>query len=333
VVGVVAGAGVEVRVGAVVLVVEVVSVVTVLVVVVGAADALVPVSRSVDAASRGATRERRGERMGHQRGYRPGGAARAKRLSRPCLPATTREAGAMHETTFEVGTPDGTMPIYEARPDGGGPRRGVVVVQEAFGVNDHIQSVTRRFAAAGYHAMAPHIFHRAGGGTAPYDDFEKVLPLFEGLTDDGILDDIDATVAAMANHGITAERVATVGFCFGGRVTFLVAVRRKLGAAVGFYGGGIVTARFPQFPPLIGEVPAMRTPWLGLFGDLDPSIPVDDVERLRAELGAAPVGHDVVRYAAAGHGFHCDERPEYEPDAATDAWTRTLEWLERHLAG
>jgi len=237
----------------------------------------------------------------------------------------------MPETTVEVETPDGTMPIYEARPAGADPRRAVVVVQEAFGVNDHIQAVTRRFAAAGYHAMAPHIFHRAGGGTAPYDDFAKVLPLFEGLTDDGILADIDATVGRFADHGITAERVAIVGFCFGGRVTFLVAVRRRLGAAVGFYGGGIVTARFPQFPPLVGEVETMRTPWLGLFGDLDSSIPVDDVERLRAELAAAPVEHEVVRYEAAGHGFHCDDRPEYEPAAAKDGWARTLEWFERHI--
>jgi carboxymethylenebutenolidase len=239
----------------------------------------------------------------------------------------------MNDTTFEVDTPDGPMPVYAARPEGAEPRGGVIVVQEAFGVNDHIEDVTRRFAAAGYHAMAPHLFHRAGGGTAPYGDFEKVLPLFEGLTDDGILADVDATLARLADQGIAAERAAIVGFCFGGRVTFLVAARRRLGAAVGFYGGGIVTPRFPQFPPLIGEVPAMRTPWLGLFGDQDASIPVDDVERLRAELDGAPVGHEVVRYASAGHGFHCDVRPEYEPDAANDAWTRTLDWLGRHLAG
>lgn len=94
-----------------------------------------------------------------------------------------------------------------------------------------------------------------------------------------------------------------------------------------------MTARFPQFPALVDEAPAMRTPWLGLFGDLDGSIPVDDVERLRAELGGTPVGHEVVRYEAAGHGFHCDERPEYDPGSAHDAWARTLEWLKRHLAG
>jgi carboxymethylenebutenolidase len=234
--------------------------------------------------------------------------------------------------TFEVGTPDGPMPVYEARPEGSATRGGVVVVQEAFGVNDHIEDVTRRFADAGYDAVAPHLFHRAGGGTAPYGDFEKVLPLFAGLTDDGILADVDAAVALLGARGLAPDRVGIVGFCFGGRVTFLAAARRALGAAVGFYGGGIVTPRFPQFPALIDEVPSLKAPWLGLFGDLDASIPVDDVERLRGELDRAPVDHDVVRYADAGHGFHCDQRPEYEPAAAHDAWARTLAWLDRHIA-
>jgi carboxymethylenebutenolidase len=232
---------------------------------------------------------------------------------------------------LDVETRDGTLPIYAARPEGAA-RGGVIVVQEAFGVNDHIEDVTRRFASAGYHAMAPHLFHRAGGGTAPYGDWEKVMPLFEGLTDDGVLSDIDATTAELAELGVAADRTGIVGFCFGGRVTFLVSARRQLGAAVGFYGGGIVTPRFPQFPPLIDEAPALRTPWLGLFGDLDTSIPVDDVERLRAELDRAPVDHDVVRYPDAEHGFHCDVRSSYAPDAAKDAWQRTLDWFERHLA-
>src|SRR5204862_7163212 len=110
----------------------------------------------------------------------------------------------------------------------------------------------------------------------------------------------------------------------GGRVTFLVALERALGAAVGFYGGGIVTGRFPQFPTLIERVGELQTPWLGLFGDEDGSIPVDDVERLRQELDGADVAHDVVRYAGAEHGFHCDQRPSYHGEAATDAWARTL---------
>ena len=229
-----------------------------------------------------------------------------------------------------VDTTDGPMGAYEAVPDGGA-RRGVIVIQEAFGVNDHIQDVTRRFADAGYHAIAPALFHRAGGGTAPYDDFEKVLPLFEGLTDPGIVLDVDAARAHLSAAGLGDRAIGMVGFCMGGRVTFLASLELELGAAVGFYGGGIVSARFPQFPPLIDRVGELQTPWLGLFGDEDGSIPIEDVERLRQELDGTDVPHEIVRYAGAEHGFHCDQRPSYNADAATDAWARTLAWFEAHL--
>jgi carboxymethylenebutenolidase len=235
----------------------------------------------------------------------------------------------MQTTTFEVETPDGRMPVYEAKPDGA-VEAAVIVIQEAFGVNEHIEDVTRRFADAGYHAVAPHLFHRAGGGTAPYDDFSKVMPLYQGLTDEGILDDVDATLAVLRERGFDDSHVGIVGFCFGGRVTFLVALRRAIGAAVGFYGGGIVTGRFPQFTTLVGEAATLATPWLGLFGDLDESIPVDDVEQLRKALTDATVDTDIVRYADAAHGFHCDQRPGYVPDAAQDAWHRALAWFAAH---
>jgi carboxymethylenebutenolidase len=233
--------------------------------------------------------------------------------------------------TLDLDTAHGPMPLYEARPDGD-VRGAVVVIQEAFGVNEHIEDVTRRFADAGYHAVAPHLFHRAGGGTAPYGDFSKVIPLYEHLDDDGILVDVDATREHLRGAGFDDRQVGIVGFCFGGRVTFLVALRRQLGAAVGFYGGGIVTARFPQFPPLVDETSALRTPWLGLFGDRDGSIPVEDVEQLREALRAASVPTEVVRYSDAGHGFHCDHRDEYDETAAKDAWNRTLGWFEGHMA-
>jgi carboxymethylenebutenolidase len=227
-------------------------------------------------------------------------------------------------------TDDGPMGAYQAVPDGGA-RRAVIVIQEAFGVNDHMQDVTRRFADAGYHAIAPALFHRAGGGTAPYDDFEKVLPLFEGLTDPGIVMDVDSARAHLGAAGFGDRAIGIVGFCMGGRVTFLASLELELGAAVGFYGGGIVSARFPQFPPLIDRVGDLKTPWLGLFGDEDSSIPVEDVERLRQELDGADVPAEVVRYAGAEHGFHCDQRPSYHAEAATDAWARTLAWFEEHL--
>ena len=238
----------------------------------------------------------------------------------------------MQTTTVEIETPDGAMPLYEALPDDANGR-GIVVIQEAFGVNDHIEDVTRRFADHGYHAVAPHIFHRAGGGTAPYGDFSKVLPLFEGLTDDGILADVDAALRVLGYAGVKASSTGIVGFCFGGRVTFLVALRRALGASAGFYGGGLVTARFPQFPALVGDAGGLQTPWLGLFGDLDESIPVDDVTQLDKALADAGADYEVVRYLDAGHGFHCDARPaHYNAKAAADGWKRTLDWLSRHLA-
>ncbi|HEU5301104.1 MAG TPA: dienelactone hydrolase family protein [Acidimicrobiia bacterium] len=235
------------------------------------------------------------------------------------------------ETTRTIVTGDGPMECLEVAPDGDA-RGAVIVVQEAFGVNGHICDVTRRFARAGYHAVAPSLFHRAGGGTADYGDFGAVIPLFEGVTDDGILMDVDATLGLVDSAGFAPTRTGIVGFCFGGRATFLVAARRALGAAVGFYGGGIVNAGVLPFPALIGEVPSLQAPWLGLFGDEDSSIPVADVEALRAALADAPVAAEVVRYPGARHGFHCDQRPDdFHPEAAADAWARTLTWLDVHL--
>lgn len=240
----------------------------------------------------------------------------------------------MDARTISLLTADGPMAVYEAVPDQ--PNGGaVVVIQEAFGVNGHIEDVTRRFAAEGYHAVAPHLFHRAGGGpdgdggTAPYGDFSKVMPLFEGLTDGGLLVDVDAALDHLRGVGFADGKIGIVGFCMGGRVTFLVAAERAVGASVGFYGGGIVTGRFPQFPMLVDRAATIQTPWLGLFGDLDASIPVEDVETLRKALTDATVETDIVRYADAEHGFHCNERPSFNPEASKDAWARTLRWFER----
>ena len=239
----------------------------------------------------------------------------------------------MQTRDITVPTRDGDMRIYEVIPDGQ-PRGAVVVIQEAFGVNPHIEDVTRRAAEAGYHAAAPDMFHRSGpGSVVEYGDFANVIPHFQALgNDDAILVDVDAALDHLRAVGFDDSRIGIVGFCFGGRVTFLVAARRAIGAASGFYGGGIVTARFPQFPALVGQAPTLQTPWLGLFGDQDGSIPVDDVEALRTALKDAPVPTDVVRYGEAGHGFHCDQREDFRPDDAADAWSRTLDWFGQHLS-
>ncbi len=238
----------------------------------------------------------------------------------------------MTGATVEIETADGRMPMFEVGPDGATGRGAVVVLQEAFGVNEHIEDVARRFAAAGYHAVAPHLFYRSGGGTIPYDDFSQVMGHFADLSDQTFLTDIDAALAYLNKGGYRARSTAAVGFCMGGRVSFLAAANRSLGAAVGFYGGGIVTGRSDKLPSLLGRISSMETPWLGLFGDLDNSIPIEDVEALRAALeSGARVDAEIVRYPQAEHGFHCDARPSYNPDAAKDAWLRTLRWLENHI--
>ena len=232
-----------------------------------------------------------------------------------------------------VDTADGAMRLYEATPPGEA-RGALVVIQEAFGVNPHIEDVTRRAAAAGYHAVAPDLFHRSGPGSiVEYGKFEQVLQFFQDVGgDDGVLADVGAAIDHLHAQGFADNQIAIVGFCFGGRVTFLASLHYHLGAAAGFYGGGIVTGRFPQFPALVDRVSELKTPWLGLFGDQDGSIPVDDVEALRAALKDAPVDTEIVRYAEAGHGFHCDKRDDYREADAIDAWSRALAWFDAHLA-
>lgn len=243
-----------------------------------------------------------------------------------------------HTQTVELVTADGPMALSQALPDVApdelGRRPAVVVLQEAFGVNDYVASVLGRLADAGYHAVAPHLFHRSGDPVIAYDDYAAAPVHMEALGDPGILADVDAAIDHLERAGHPATSVGVVGFCMGGRASFLVASSRALGAAVTFYGGAIVTPRNAWMPALLDRVPSLATPWLGLFGDDDAGIPVADVERLRAELEASsPVAWDLVRYPGAGHGFHCDQRDAYQPAAAEDAWRRTLDWFARHLGG
>jgi len=238
----------------------------------------------------------------------------------------------MQTETRTVETPDGEMPVYMAHPDEQ-PSRAVIVIQEAFGVNDHIEDVTRRAAAAGYLAVAPHVFHRSGGGTVSYGDMEGVMKHFQQLSDKTFVEDLDATLGLVHAEGIANDSTGIVGFCVGGRLTFVAGAARALGAAVSFYGGGIVQGRSENMPTLLPKIDEMKTPWLGLFGDQDKGISVDDVEQLRTALKDARVETEIVRYADAGHGFHCDARPEaYNAEAAADGWKRTLSWFGEHLA-
>lgn len=228
-------------------------------------------------------------------------------------------------------TTDGPMDVYVAEP-ASARGAGVVVIQEAFGVNHYVQSIADRLAVEGYVAVAPHLFHRTGDPLVDYGDISSALPHMGALTADGLAEDLDATVARFADYGIAGPRIGIVGFCMGGSVSLFAATHCALGAGVGFYGGGIAQGRM-GLPALRELAPSVRAPWLGQYGDADLGIPVEQVEQLRAALATASVPTEIVRYPEAGHAFHCDERPgAYHEASARAAWTRTLEWFERYLA-
>ena len=209
--------------------------------------------------------------------------------------------------------------------------RAVIVIQEAFGVNDHIRDVAERFAARGYYAVAPHLFHRAGSPEIAYDDFASAMSVMGSLDEPDILADLEAAVGFLVAAGFTRSSIALVGFCMGGTVSFYGATRALVGAAASFYGGGVAAGRF-GFPPLLDLAPHLDAPWIGLYGDLDKGIPVDQVEALREAAATSSVTTEIVRYPDADHGFHCDGRPQvFHPSAAQDAFARTLDFFASHL--
>jgi carboxymethylenebutenolidase len=232
-------------------------------------------------------------------------------------------------TEITIDTDDGAMPGFEAIPDGE-PKGAVVVVQEAFGVTAHICDVARRLADDGWRAVAPCFFHRQDSPVIAYDDLASVMPVMGQLSAPGIGMDLEA---AFDYLGTADEHTGIVGFCMGGTLALYAGTLRPLGAAVTFYGGGVEQGRF-GLPSLIELAPTLQAPWLGCFGDLDGSIPVDSVERLREAAGGAVVPTEVVRYSDADHGFHCDDRPNvFNATAAHDAWQRTLSWFDQYLGG
>jgi carboxymethylenebutenolidase len=224
----------------------------------------------------------------------------------------------------------GSMPIYVAEP-AGDARGAVIVLQEAFGVNEHIRSLCHRLADTGYVAVAPHLYHRSGDPELGYEDMQQVMPYIMQLQADELEADLEATLAHLGTLGYEGQQIGVVGFCMGGSVALVAAAYWSLGASVTFYGGGIAQSRF-GLPPLFDLAPTIKTPWLGLFGDLDPSIPVNEVDGLRDAAAKASVDTEVVRYPEANHGFNCDARSAYHEPSATDAWQRTLDWFDGHLA-
>jgi carboxymethylenebutenolidase len=228
---------------------------------------------------------------------------------------------------IELHTADGPMPALECVPDG--PAKGaVVVVQEAFGLTDHIGDVCQRFADAGWLAIAPALFHRQDSPVISYDDFSKAKQHLDTLDIDEIRTDLISAFDYLEAQEFDSDHIAVVGFCAGGTIAFYAGTIREVGAAVTFYGGGVQESRY-GIPPLGELAPSMKCPWLGLYGDQDQGIPAEEVEVLRSAMNPQKHPAEIVRYSEAGHAFHCDARPEkYEAKSAEDAWQRTLNWIE-----
>ncbi|WP_033294536.1 dienelactone hydrolase family protein [Amycolatopsis jejuensis] len=226
-----------------------------------------------------------------------------------------------------VATADGAMNVYRA---GAGADTAVIVLQEAFGVNDHIQDVTRRIAARGHVAWAPDLFHRNGIGVLGYEQHAEAMPLIGAIGVDAIVTDVSAVVKDLAEReGIPAERVAVVGFCFGGRAAFTAATAIDgLAGTVVFYGPGIAAGPHA----VLDRSGRLDAPVLLHVGAEDPTIPADQVAAIDAALARTSVHAEQHVYPGAGHAFACDARPaRYDPDAAALAWERTFAFLDQHL--
>lgn len=230
----------------------------------------------------------------------------------------------------------GAMPAFMARPSGDGKHPGVVVVQEAFGLNAHIKDVAARVAREGYVTLAPDLYYREKNAVVGYDNLQEAIRLMMQLWDDKIVKDMAGAIAHLQQQPfVRADRIGVTGFCMGGRITFLTAcVNPAVKAAVPFYGGGIAAVmqpseRTPKAPLEYAE--ALSAPMLLFFGADDSFIPPDQVERIKARLAALKKDAETIVYPGAPHGFFCNERDSYRPDAAKDAWERLRKFFAQHL--
>jgi carboxymethylenebutenolidase len=237
------------------------------------------------------------------------------------------ETEQIHTETVTLSVADGTtMPAYVARRQDADARPGLIVFQEAFGVNAHIRDVTERFARVGYNAIAPALFHRTDPNfDGSYTDFGAVMPHYQAMTTEGLAADIQAAFEWVTSaDGGKAAVAGCVGYCLGGRASFLAAAVTDVKAAVSYYGGGIV-------PTLLDRVPDIKAPILLFWGGLDTHIPTEQVRAVEDALRDAEKDYTQVVFSQANHAFFCDARVSYEPNAAKQSWALTLEYLNTYL--
>lgn len=221
---------------------------------------------------------------------------------------------------------DGTsMTAFVARPKVTTNHPGIIVFQEAFGVNAYIRDVTERFADEGFIAIAPELYHRTVQGfEGKYDDFEGLRKHLQAVTTEGLINDIQASYKWLNDYAsVISDQIASVGFCMGGRVSFLANTAVKLKAAVSFYGSNI--------PSILGRVPNMKAPQLMFWGGLDKHIDQNQITTVTDKLKEKKINYTNVVFSNAGHGFFCDARSSYNPNASKQAWELTKSFLKTYI--
>jgi carboxymethylenebutenolidase len=234
---------------------------------------------------------------------------------------------ATQKITLQVA--DGTtMNAYVARPEDQGKFPGMLVLQEAFGVNAHIRDVTERIAREGYVAIAPELFHRTGPGfEGRYDVFPSAMSHLQALTEAGQSADIRAAYDWLrSNSQVSPDRIASIGFCMGGRASFLACATVPLQASISFYGGGIAQGLLPRAGDL-------HAPILLFWGGLDKHILPEHRRAVEDALSKAGKAYVNVTVSYADHGFFCDARGSYNAVAAGLAWKLALQFLDTYVKG
>lgn len=226
----------------------------------------------------------------------------------------------------------GDMPAYRAMPASGGPSPTILVVQEIFGVHEHIKDICRRLAKLGYFAVAPELYARQGD-VSKLTDFKEIIgKVVSKVPDAQVMDDLDATTAWAKKTGkADTSRLGVTGFCWGGRIVWLYSAHSKdVKAGVAWYGRlvGQPDELHPKNP--IDLVKDLRCPVLGLYGAADTGIPVESVEKMRHALKDAGKTAEITLYPDTPHGFYADYRPSYRKDRAEEGWKKMLEWFKKY---
>lgn len=246
----------------------------------------------------------------------------------------TTDTAGLTAGEIKIKVSDGEMPAYRAMPDQGGPFPVVLVVQEIFGVHEHIKDICRRLAKLGYLAIAPELYARQGDVSKETNIAKIISDVVSKVPDAQVMSDLDATVewAKQSGKGDTTK-LAITGFCWGGRITWMYSAHTpNLKAGVAWYGRlvGPVEELHPKHPTDI--VAEIKAPVLGLYGAADQSIPVDTVEKMRGLLKQHKKG-DIILYPDTPHGFLADYRPTFTKERAEEGWKRMLEWFKSHGVG